>query len=187
MLYADGGMGNGKIEEITDIIWIDPNDFDKSKTEEMALEVEELNLKLKSEGRKYVLLGPGRWGTRDRWLGIPITWPQASYARVIVEYSLENFRVDASMGSHFFHNVTTMNIGYFSVRQDSSDGFIDWPWLRNQPVLERRKYFIHSRVEHPLGVVMDGRKAIFVVYKHVDDSKIVEATEVEISDYSDIL
>jgi hypothetical protein len=163
MLYADGGMGNGKIEEITDIIWIDPNDFDKSKTEEMALEVEELNLKLKSEGRKYVLLGPGRWGTRDRWLGIPITWPQASYARVIVEYSLENFRVDASMGSHFFHNVTTMNIGYFSVRQDSSDGFIDWPWLRNQPVLERRKYFIHSRVEHPLGVVMDGRKAIFVV------------------------
>ncbi len=187
LLYADGGMGNGRIEEISDIIWIDPDSFDKSKTEEMALEVEAFNQKLKAEGRKYLLLGPGRWGTRDRWLGIPITWPQASFARVIVEYSLENFRVDASMGSHFFHNVTTMNIGYFSVRQDSGGGFIAWDWLRNQPVLEQKNFFIHSRLEHPMGVVMDGRKAVFVIYKHVDDSKIVEATEVEISEFANIV
>ncbi|MFZ5949476.1 MAG: PEP/pyruvate-binding domain-containing protein [Candidatus Rifleibacteriota bacterium] len=184
VLFADGGMGNGRMEEISDIIWIDPDNFDKSRTEEMALEVEAFNLKLKAEGRKYLLLGPGRWGTRDRWLGIPITWPQASCAKVIVEYSLEGFRVDASMGSHFFHNVTTMNIGYFSVRQDSGGGFIDWQWLRNQPVLENKTFFTHSRLEHPVGVVMDGRKAVFVIYKNLDDSKTIEATEVEINDYS---
>ncbi len=153
----------------------------------MALEIEALNLKLKTEGRKFLLLGPGRWGTRDRWLGIPVTWPQVSMARVIVEYSLENFRVDASMGSHFFHNVTTMNIGYFSVRQDSGHGFIDWEWLRNLPVLERREFFVHSRLETPLGVVMDGRKAIFVVYKNLNDAKIVEASEVELSNYDEFL
>jgi hypothetical protein len=186
-LYADGGMGNGRIEIITDIIWIDPHDFDKAQTEEMAAEIEQLNQKLKAEGRKYILLGPGRWGTRDRWLGIPVTWPQVSVARIIVEYSLENFRVDASMGSHFFHNVTTMNIGYFSVRQDSGQGFIDWSWLRNLPLLERKKYFAHSRTEKPLGVVMDGRKAVFVVYKDLMDSKIHESTEVEISQFTEMI
>ncbi|MEW6713307.1 MAG: hypothetical protein AB1403_26035, partial [Candidatus Riflebacteria bacterium] len=92
--------------------------------------------------------------------------------------------VDASMGSHFFHNVTTMNIGYFSVRQDSGGGFIDWQWLRNQPVLENKTFFTHSRLEHPMGVVMDGRKAVFVIFKNLDDSKTIEATEVEINDYS---
>lgn len=185
-LYADGGMGNGKMEEVTDVIWIDPDVFDKSKTEEMALEVEAFNQKLKAEGRKYILLGPGRWGTRDRWLGIPITWPQVSFAGVIVEYSLENFRVDASMGSHFFHNVTTMNIGYFSVKQDSSDGFIDWKWLREQPKVEKKNYFTHTKIQHPVGVVMDGRKAIFVIYKNVEDSRNVEATEMELSSYREI-
>ncbi|GAB4272638.1 MAG: PEP/pyruvate-binding domain-containing protein [Candidatus Rifleibacteriota bacterium] len=183
VLYADVGMGNGKIEEISDVVWIDPLDFDKSRTEEMAIEVEAFNQKLKAEGRKFLLIGPGRWGTRDRWLGIPITWPQASFAKVIVEYSLENFRVDASMGSHFFHNVTTMNIGYFSVRQDSSEGFIDWEWLRNQPKIEKKNFFIHTKLEKPLGVVMDGRKAIFIIYKDFEDSRHVEADAVELGSY----
>jgi hypothetical protein len=173
-------MGNGRVEEVSDIVWVDPDLFDKSCTEEMALEVEALNQRLKHEGRKYILLGPGRWGTRDRWLGIPITWPQASCAKVIVEYSLEGFRVDASMGSHFFHNVTTMNIGYFSVRQDSGEGFIDWNWLRNQPIVEKRKYFAHTRLEKKMGIVMDGRKAIFLIYKDLEDSKNLESHEVEI-------
>lgn len=180
MLYADNGMGNGRIEEIADVVWIDPDVFDKSCTEEMALEVQALNVKLRESGRRYILLGPGRWGTRDRWLGIPITWPQASYAKVIVEYSLEGFRVDASMGSHFFHNVTTMNIGYFSVRQDSGEGFIDWNWLRSQPVAEKLKYFTHTRLDCGLGVLMDGRKGIFAVYKDFEDSKHVEDEAVEV-------
>ncbi|HPT48306.1 MAG TPA: PEP/pyruvate-binding domain-containing protein, partial [Candidatus Rifleibacterium sp.] len=181
LLYADSGMGNGKIEEISDVVWVDPDVFDKACTEEMAAEVQALNLKLKDAGRKYILMGPGRWGTRDRWLGIPISWPQASFAKVIVEYSLEGFRIDASMGSHFFHNVTTMNIGYFSVRQDSGEGFINWQWLRSQPVVERHKFFVHTRLESPLGVLMDGRKGIFVVYKDLEESRHVEAEAVDIS------
>ncbi|MDD3149074.1 MAG: hypothetical protein PHD82_17425, partial [Candidatus Riflebacteria bacterium] len=134
--------------------------------------------------RKYILMGPGRWGTRDRWLGIPITWPQASYAKVIVEYSLEGFRVDASMGSHFFHNVTTMNIGYFSVRQDSGEGFINWQWLRSQPAAEKLKYFTHTRLDTHMGVLMDGRKGVFLVYKDLEDSRHVESEAVEIDNNS---
>ena len=179
-LYADSGMGNGRIDEISDIVWVDPDVFDKSQTEEMAREVEAFNLEHKEAGRKYILLGPGRWGTRDRWLGIPITWPQSSCAKVIIEYSLEGFRVDPSMGSHFFHNVTTMGIGYFSVRQDSGEGFIDWEWLRSQPVIKRHKYFTHTRLPHKLGVVMDGRQGIFLIYKNIEDSRILESGEVEI-------
>jgi hypothetical protein len=180
MLYADSGMGNGRIDEISDIVWIDPDLFDKSQTEEMAREVEAFNLEHKEAGRKYILLGPGRWGTRDRWLGIPVTWPQTSYAKVIIEYSLEGFRVDPSMGSHFFHNVTTMGIGYFSVRQDSGEGFIDWNWLRSQPVVKRHKFFTHSRLSNKLGVVMDGRQGIFLVYHNIEDSRVLESGEVEI-------
>lgn len=184
MLNADVGMGNGRIDELTDIIWIDPELFDKSATEEMAAEVEHFNRRLKDAGRKYILIGPGRWGTRDRWLGIPISWPQASCAKVMVEYALEGFRVDASMGSHFFHNVTTMNIGYFSVRQDSGKGFIDWEWLREQPCLERMKYFAHTRLENSMAVLMDGRRGIFLVFKDAKDSVQVESTEVEIDKLS---
>lgn len=184
MLNADVGMGNGRIDGLTDIIWVDPDQFDKNATEEMAIEVETFNRKLKKEGRKYILLGPGRWGTRDRWLGIPISWPQASCAKVMVEYALEGFRVDASMGSHFFHNVTTMNIGYFSVRQDSGKGFIDWEWLRKQPCLERMKYFAHTRVESSLAVLMDGRRGTFLVFKDAKESVLVESTEVEIDKLS---
>lgn len=180
MLYADSGMGNGRIDEISDIVWVDPDLFDKSQTEEMAREVEAFNLENKEAGRKYILLGPGRWGTRDRWLGIPVTWPQTSFAKVIIEYSLEGFRVDPSMGSHFFHNVTTMGIGYFSVRQDSGEGFINWDWLRSQPVVKRHRFFTHSRLPHKLGVVMDGRQGIFLVYQDLEDSRVLESGEVEI-------
>ena len=165
MLFADKGMGNGRTDDIYDIVWADPELFDKSKTEEMAYEVHSLNSLIKETGKKYILIGPGRWGTRDKWLGIPISWSNASHAKVIVEYSLEDFRVDASMGSHFFHNVTTMNIGYFSVRQDSGDGFIDWKWLRAQPALQRKKYFVHTRLSTPVSVLMDGRNGIFAIQK----------------------
>ena len=181
-LLSESGMGNGRVDKITDIIWVDPDTFDKAETEEMAKEIAQLNLKMKAENRKYILLGPGRWGTRDRWLGIPVTWPQISCAKVIVEYSLEGFRVDASMGSHFFHNVTSMNIGYFSVAQNSGKSFIDWNWLRNQEVIHEGRYFVHSRAKQDSAIIMDGRKGLFVIYKDVKNSKEVECCEVDISD-----
>jgi CheY-like chemotaxis protein len=166
LLYSDRGMGNGINRDLTDIVWVDPAVFDKMRTPEMGSEIEALNEKLKQQGRHYVLLGPGRWGTRDRWLGIPIDWPQISHARVIVEYGLEDFLVEASQGSHFFHNVTSMNIGYFTVPYQSPPCFIDWNWLRTLEVVEHTGFFVHSRVPEPLRIVMDGRRSVSVIFKH---------------------
>ena len=91
-----------------------------------------MNAAMVKDGKNYILIGPGRWGTRDRFIGIPVTWPQISNARVIVEIAFRNFRLDASLGSHFFHNVTSMNVGYFSIQHDSATDYIDWEKLKQQ-------------------------------------------------------
>ena len=132
-------MGNGVIDDITDFIYVDPKNSIIKHTSEMAAEIEMMNEKMLRENRKYVLLGPGRWGTRDRFLGIPVVWPQISNAKVIVEVGLPDFHVDASLGSHFFHNVTSMNVGYFSINHESNDGKIIWEKLKNQKVIEAGK------------------------------------------------
>jgi hypothetical protein len=132
-------------------------------TGEMAAEIDLMNEKMLQENRMYVLLGPGRWGTRDRFLGIPVVWPQISNAKIIVEVGLPDFHVDASLGSHFFHNVTSMNVGYFSINQGSNDGTILWEKLNNQSVIEEGKFFRHVRFEKPLLIRMDGKKGIAVI------------------------
>ena len=165
LLYTEKGMGNGKIEDIFDLIFCDPDKIDKSKTLEMAKELEVLNAKMRTEKRKYILIGPGRWGTRDRWLGIPVVWTQISNAGVIVEADVKDFQVDASLGSHFFHNITSMNIGYFNVAYNSGNDFIDWDWLKSQKPKQKKEYFIHVRFKNPLKVLMDGRKSISVIFK----------------------
>ncbi len=108
-------MGNGVIDDISDIIYVEPEKFNNMLTVEMASEIEIMNEKMLRENERYILIGPGRWGSRDKFLGIPVVWPQISNAKVIVEIGLPDFHVDASLGSHFFHNVTSMNVGYFSV------------------------------------------------------------------------
>ncbi len=163
ILYSEKGMGNGMIEGITDLIYADPAVFDKSKTREMALEIEALNAKMLKEERKYILIGPGRWGTRDRWIGIPVNWPQISQAKVIVETSLEDFPLDASSGSHFFHNVTSMDVGYFSVQQELANNLIAWDVLSKQEVIEKTTFFRHVRFKSPLTVRMDGKKRISLI------------------------
>ena len=163
LLYAEKGMGNGKIKNIEDLIFIDPEIFDKNYTMEMADEIDRLNKKMCEEKRPYILIGPGRWGTRDRWIGIPVRWPQISNAKVIVETSLEDFPLDASSGSHFFHNVTSMNVGYFSIQQERSGSYINWDLLNQQEVVETTKYFKHIRFKKTIEVKMDGKKRISVI------------------------
>jgi hypothetical protein len=163
ILITSKSMGNGVIDDITDFIYVDPGDFNNKQTAEMAVEIDKLNEKMLRENRKYVLLGPGRWGTRDRFLGIPVVWPQISNAKIIVEVGLADFHVDASLGSHFFHNVTSMNVGYFSINHESDDGRIIWDKLRNQNVIEEGKYFRHIRFEKPLLIRMDGKKGMAVI------------------------
>ncbi len=163
VLFSDKGMGNGLVPDITDVIYVDKDEFDKSKTQEMVHEIEELNNLMKKENRKYILVGPGRWGTRDRWIGIPVNWPQISNAKTIVETSLEGYPLDASSGSHFFHNVTSMNVGYFSVLPEMGTSFIDYEVLKKQKLINKTNFFRHVRFDKALKIRMDGRKRIAVI------------------------
>jgi len=163
VVYAERAMGNGKVDNISDVIYVDVEQFDKNMTEAMAQEIDELNRYMVDMEKQYVLIGPGRWGTRDRFIGIPVNWPQISNARFIIETSLEDFPLDASSGSHFFHNVTSMNIGYFSVQPEVSNSYISWDMLSKQELVKKTRFFRHVRFEHPLIVRMDGKKRIAVV------------------------
>lgn len=163
ILITNKSMGNGVINDISDLIYVEPESFNSMHTNEMAEEIDLLNEKMMKENRQYVLLGPGRWGSRDRFLGIPVAWPQISNAKVIVEISLPNFHVDASLGSHFFHNVTSMNVGYFSVGHEKNEGNIIWAKIKKQEVIEQGKFFRHVRFEKPLIIRMDGKKGMAVI------------------------
>ncbi|NLE34368.1 MAG: pyruvate, phosphate dikinase [Bacteroidales bacterium] len=163
ILVSRKSMGNGLVEGITDIIYVEPDMFDNLKTAEMASEIDAINRKMLARGRKYVLIGPGRWGTKDRFLGIPVEWPQISNARIIVEVSLPAFHVDASQGSHFFHNVTSMGIGYFAVNEATAEGVIMWDKLRRQKEIGKGHWFRHVRFPKPLVIRMDGRLGMAVI------------------------
>jgi two-component SAPR family response regulator len=163
LLYADKSMGNGVIDNVSDVIFVDIDVFDKGDTVQMTYEIEALNKKFAAENRKYLLIGPGRWGTRDQWIGIPVNWAQISHARVIIETSLEGYPLDASSGSHFFHNVVSMNVGYFSIQPELGKSFIRWDILKKQKVINKTRYFRHVRFDQPLHVSMDGKKRISVV------------------------
>jgi hypothetical protein len=163
ILFTEKGMGNGILKTIQDVIYVDNSLFDKSQTEEMAKEIDILNKKMMEENRQYILIGPGRWGTRDKWIGIPVNWPQISNAKIIVETSLEDYPLDASSGSHFFHNVTSMNVGYFSVQTASSKSYISYNILDDQKLIEKTKFFRHIQFEKPIKVRMDGKKRISVI------------------------
>jgi hypothetical protein len=163
VIFSEKGMGNGLVDDITDVIYVDIDEFDKSKTREMVLEIEELNHMMRKENRKYILIGPGRWGTRDRWIGIPVNWPQISNAKTIVETSLEGYPLDASSGSHFFHNVTSMNVGYFTVQPELGKSFIDYELLKRQKLITKTNFFRHVRFDKTMKIHMDGRKRIAVV------------------------
>jgi len=163
LLFAEKEMGNGHVEDIHDVVFVDPDTFDKEKTQEMAEEINHINHEYFKAEKKYVLIGPGRWGTRDRWIGIPVNWPQISQAKIIVETSLEGFPLDASSGSHFFHNVTSMNVGYFSIQPELSDSFIRYDVLRKQKNIRKTEYFSIVHFEQPLSIRMDGKQRISVI------------------------
>ena len=163
ILKSEKGMGNGRYNHIRDVIFMNVDKFDRTKTREMAAEMAGINKKMEKEEREYVLIGPGRWGTRDPFTGIPVYWSQISHARVIVEMGLPDFPLDASMGSHFFHNVTSMNVGYFSVHTKNKNEFVDLEFLNNQQVIDNTGYFIHVRFDKPLTILMDGKQQKAVV------------------------
>jgi hypothetical protein len=164
LLYSENGMGNGIIDNLCDVIFVDMKKFDKLKTEKMRNEIELLNKQMIEENRKYILIGPGRWGTRDRFIGIPVAWSNISNARIIVEVSMEDFPLDASLGSHFFHNVISMNVGYFSVKHNNLIDYINWEVLEGCQSINKTQYFNHVRFEKPLKILMDGKNRVSLIY-----------------------
>ena len=163
LLKADKGMGNGKLQYIRDVVYVDPDKFDRLRTEEIAEEIKRHNSQIAREGDKYLLIGPGRWGTRDPLTGIPVQWSDIANAKVIVEQGFPDFPLDASLGSHFFHNVTSMKVGYFAIPFQSADASINFYILRQQDVIEEFKSSRHVRFKAPLTVWMDGKKQTSVV------------------------
>ena len=158
-------LGNGRIEAIRDLVVVDFQRFERSQSRDAAHEIGRLNSRLQTAGAPYVLIGVGRWGSRDPWLGIPVTWDQVSGAKVIVEAGLRDLKVTPSQGSHFFQNLTTFNVGYFTINPDDGKGRIDWNWLDAQPAESAAAHVRHLRLPAPLLIKMNGRKGEGVILK----------------------
>ena len=158
LVYSEDAMGHGRNASVTDIVVIHPERVDRSNTRQVATVIEQINSKLSSEGRNYVLIGPGRWGSQDPWLGIPVNWSQISASRAIVEVEFPDLSVDPSYGSHFFQNITCFGIAYLTVSERGTKGKVDWDWLEQQtPVEEALDGVVrHIRVQHPVNVLVDG-------------------------------
>jgi hypothetical protein len=163
ILVSKRGMGNGLITSIKDIVYVDVNKFDRTKTREISNEISEVNKIFSCSNQQFILIGPGRWGTRDEYTGIPVNWAQINNAKVIVEIGLPSFPLDASLGSHFFHNVTSMNVGYFSIPQINGNEFIRMETLEQQEPVWQGKFVKHVRFNGGLEVLMDGRKRTAII------------------------
>jgi CheY-like chemotaxis protein len=155
-------LGNAEKKDMADILFVKPNGFDPAKTPQIAREISELNAGLLNESRKYLLIGPGRWGSADRWLGIPVSWADICGVGAMVETSSSRLKADPSQGSHFFHNITTLGIIYATV---SEDDFIDWHWLTSQPVANETVHVVHLKLDKPFTLKVDGRSSKCVMYR----------------------
>ncbi len=153
---SDRVMGNGQNNSISDIVYVKPDLFDAKDTRQIVNEIDTANRVLVGEKRPYLLIGFGRWGSSDPWLGIPVNWSNIAGARVLIEATLPNMNVELSQGSHFFHNISSFGVFHFSVRHDSSH-CIDWDWLRRQTVVFESDHLCHVRVQTPIEVKVDGR------------------------------
>jgi len=162
-------LGQGHFENLFDVVYVKNAAFNPARNPQIARQVGEFNETLRRAQRHYILIGPGRWGSADHWLGIPVQWSQISGARLIIEASPSGYDVEPSQGSHFFHNITSLRIGYFTVPpgarpDDRSQGnFVDWSWLDAQPAVQETEYLRHVRLNSPLVAMVDGRKGLGVI------------------------
>ncbi len=158
-------LGNGRIENLRDIVVVDSHRFERSRSQEVAHAVAHFNATLSAENRPYLLIGVGRWGSNDPWLGIPVEWDEISGARAIIEAGFHDFRVTPSQGSHFFQNLTAFQVGYFTANPDAGEGSVDWQWLAEQPAVEEQGCVRHLQFAAPLRVIMNSRTSQGVIFK----------------------
>jgi len=160
---TDRCLGNGQFTHLSDIVFVKPEAFNPAHSPQIAREVDEINEKLAAKKRQYVLIGPGRWGSSDHWLGIPVRFKQISAAKIIVEASPEGYDVDPSQGTHFFHNLTALELGYFTIppgatrKNPKKNSYVDWAWLKAQPVIQETPHLLHVRPADKMVALMDGR------------------------------
>ena len=165
IVTSNASLGNGIVNDVYDIVYVKTSSYSATHNPTIAREVEKINSSLVDCGRSYVLVGPGRWGSSDPWLGIPVKWPHICNARVIVECGLENYRVDPSQGTHFFQNLTSFGVGYFTINPYCHDGWFDEEWLNAQPALAETQFLRHVRLQQPFCIKMDGHHSRGVVCK----------------------
>ena len=163
LLKSVNSLGQGIMDDIQDVIYVKTEGYSASNNQLIAYDIEKLNKRFLDEGKHYILIGPGRWGSSDTWLGIPVKWPNISAARVIVEAGLTNYRVDPSQGTHFFQNLTSFGVGYFTINAYMNDGLYNQELLNSMPAVEETKYLRWVHFEKPLAVKMNGKKKIGVV------------------------
>ena len=160
--HSSLSLGNGEYKNIRDLVYVDPDTFDPAKTMEIAREINKINAKFNLSDEKYVLIGPGRWGSSDRWLGIPVGWNDISNVGVVVETTIESIKADPSQGSHFFQNITSLGISYITVT-DRGDDFIDYKYFLCQECSTTTQYLKHIRFDHPIKILVDGKTSCAVM------------------------
>ncbi|WDP90495.1 MAG: phosphoenolpyruvate synthase PpsA [Desulfobacter sp.] len=156
--YSTLSLGNGEYKDIHDLVYVDPDRFDPGKTVDIAGEINKINAGFNISGKKYVLIGPGRWGSSDRWLGIPVVWNDISNVGVMVETTIESIKADPSQGSHFFQNITSLGISYMTVR-DRGEDFIDYGFFSCQECTTQTRYLKHIHFDSPIKILVDGKTA----------------------------
>lgn len=165
ILSSTSVLGHGIINDVHDIIYVKTGAFNAANNQLIAYEIEKMNRQFTGTDKNYVLVGPGRWGSSDPWLGIPVKWPHISNAKVIVECGLENYRVDPSQGTHFFQNLTSFGVGYFTINPFKGEGWFDESYLNQLPAIEETEYLRHVQLESPMIIKMDGKRSLGVVMK----------------------
>ena len=163
-LFSEKALGNGVYTELSDVIYVNLDTFSTTNTLEMVEELDILNEKFSKSENGYILIGPGRWGTRDRFLGIPVQWKNINNVQIIVEQGITNLNPEPSQGTHFFHNVVSLGIGYFSIPLNS-DGWVNYDWLETQQIVEKTKYFVHVKTKKKLVIDIDGKQGLAIIRK----------------------
>jgi len=165
IVYSESALGNGVFKGIHDLIYVKPDSFNAANNKNVAIEIEKINTMFVKQGSGYILIGPGRWGSTDPWLGIPVKWPQISGARIIIESGLKNYRIDPSQGTHFFQNLTSFRVGYFTVNPYINEGYYDVEYLDKLNIIYEDNYIRHVRFDKPLEILIDGRNHKGVILK----------------------
>ncbi|HOU01893.1 MAG: phosphoenolpyruvate synthase [Bacteroidales bacterium] len=165
IILSDSALGNGSFKGIQDLIYIKPESFNPANNKKISVVIDNLNSSFIKQGTGYVLIGPGRWGSTDPWLGIPVKWAQISAARIIIESGLKNYRIDPSQGTHFFQNLTSFGVGYFTINPFVNEGYYDVEFLNSMPAIYEDSYIRHVRFEKPISIMIDGKRHRGVIMK----------------------